>query len=68
MDLDPDPDPDSTIFFIDLPDANKKLICLKKFFCLSLFEGTFTLFFNDKKSKRNHKAVGIKDFLTIFAW
>ncbi len=30
----------------------------KKFFCLLLFEGTFTSFFKDKKSKRSHKAVG----------
>jgi hypothetical protein len=29
----------------------KKLI-LTQFFCLLLFEGTFTLFFKDKKSKR----------------
>ncbi len=38
----------------------------KKFFCLILFEGTFTSFFKDKKSKRSHKTVGIK-VLTIFA-
>jgi hypothetical protein len=31
----------------------------KKFFCLLLFEGTFTSFFTDKKSKRSHKTVGI---------
>jgi hypothetical protein len=41
---------------------------LKKFFCLSLFEGTFTSFFQDEKSKRSHKAVGIEIFLTIVAW
>ncbi len=40
----------------------------KKFFCLLLFEGTYTSFFINKKSKRCHKAVGIKVFLTIFAW
>jgi hypothetical protein len=28
----------------------------------------FTAVFKDKKSKRSHKAVGIKVFLTIFAW
>jgi hypothetical protein len=44
MDLDP------AIFVIDLQDANKKRI--KKKFCLLLFEGTFTSFFKDKKSKR----------------
>jgi hypothetical protein len=29
------------------------------------FEGTFISFFKDKKSKRSHKAVGIKVFLTV---
>jgi hypothetical protein len=38
-----------------------------KVFCLVLFEGTFTSFFKDKKSKSSHKAVGINGFLTIFA-
>jgi hypothetical protein len=60
-------DPDPAIFVIDLQDANKKLICLKQFFCLLLFEDTFTSFFKDKKSKRSHKTVDIKVFLTIFA-
>jgi hypothetical protein len=59
-------DPDPAIFVIDLQDANRKLI-LKKFFCLLLFEGTFTSFFKDKKSKRSRKTVGIEVFLTIFA-
>jgi len=54
-------DPDPAIFVIDLHDANKKLILKKKFFVLLLFEGTFTSF-----SKRSHKTVGIKVFLTIF--
>jgi hypothetical protein len=31
-------------------------------FCFLLFEGTFTLFFKDKKS---HKTVELKAFLTI---
>ncbi len=63
-----DPDPDPAIFVIDLlqQDANKKFNL--KFFCWLLFEGIFTSFFKDKKSKRNHKAVGIKIYLTIFAW
>jgi hypothetical protein len=65
--MDPDPDPDPTIFIIDLQEANKKLIFLKKFFCTFLFEGTFPSFFKDKKSKRSHKTVEIKVFLTIFA-
>ncbi len=63
LDLDPDP----AIFVIDLQDANKKLF-KKKFFCVLLFEGTFSSFFVDKKSKRSHKVVRIKVFLTIFAW
>jgi hypothetical protein len=55
-------DPDPAIFVIDLQDANKNKF-KKEFFCLLLFEGTFTSFFKDKKSKRSHKAVGIKVFL-----
>jgi hypothetical protein len=48
---DPDPDPalDPVLFVSDLQDANKKLF-FPKFFCLLLFEGTFTWFFKDKKS------------------
>jgi hypothetical protein len=60
-------DPDPAIFVIDLQDANQKQI-FKKFFCLLLFKGTFTSFSKIKKSKRSHKTVGIKVFLTIFAW
>ncbi len=52
-----DPDPVPAIFVIDLQDTNKKLF-LKKFFCLLLFEGTFTSFLKDKKSKGSHKTVG----------
>jgi hypothetical protein len=62
MDLDPDP----ALFVIDLEDANKQQI-FSKFFCLVLFEGTFTSFFKDKKSKRSHKTEGIKVLLTIFS-
>jgi hypothetical protein len=62
-----DPDPDPAIFIIDLQDANKKLIKKKKFFCILLFEGTFISFFIDLKSKRSHKTVEIKVFLTIFS-
>jgi hypothetical protein len=46
MDLDPDP------AVIDLQDGSKKLIFKPNFFCSLLFEGAFTLFFKDKKSKR----------------
>jgi hypothetical protein len=40
----------------------------KNFFCLLLFEGTFTTFFKENKSQRSHKTVGMKVYLTIFAW
>ncbi len=66
MDPDPDADPDSSIFITDLKDANKKLF--KNFFsCILLLEGIFTSFFKHKKSKRSHKTVEIKVFLTKFA-
>jgi hypothetical protein len=58
-------DPDPAIFVIDLQDANKTKL-KKKIFCLLLFED-YIIFFKDKKSKRSHKTVGIKVFLTIFA-
>ncbi len=59
--------PDPAIFVIDLQGANKKLIEKKKVFLLITFCCTFTSFLKDKKSKRSHKTVGIKVFLTIFA-
>ncbi len=37
------------------------------FFCLLLFEGTFTSVIIDKKSRRGHEKVEIKVFLTFFA-
>jgi hypothetical protein len=61
-----DPDPDPAIFVIDLQDAKKNEL-KKRFFCLLLFEGTFTSFFKNKKSKRSHRTVGTNGFLTIFA-
>jgi hypothetical protein len=70
--MDPDlvPDPDPDIFVINLQDANEKLIKKTKktmFFCLLLFEGTFTSFIHSftfpSFSKRSHKTVGIKVFL-----
>jgi hypothetical protein len=51
------PDPDPVIFAIDLQDDNKKLISFLKVFSAFYF-----------LIKRSHKAVGIKVFLTIFAW
>jgi len=53
-------------FVIDLQDASKNLIFQHNFFCLILFEGTFTLFFKDKSQKESQK-VGFKVFLIIFA-
>jgi hypothetical protein len=47
-----DPDPDPAIFVIDLQDASKIGTNLTQFFLLITFEGTFTSFFKDKKSKR----------------
>jgi hypothetical protein len=44
-------DPDPAFFIIDLQDANKKLIFLKEFFCILLFEGTFTSFSKTKRQK-----------------
>jgi hypothetical protein len=35
---------------------------------MPLTNGSGLLLFEDKKSKRSHKAVGIKAFLTFFAW
>jgi hypothetical protein len=49
--MDPDADPDPAVFLIDLQDANKKLICLFKSFCLLLFEGIFTSFSKIKSQK-----------------
>ncbi len=46
--MDPDPDSDPAIHW---PSIN----FFKKFFCWLLFEGTFTSFFKDEKSKRSHK-------------
>ncbi len=64
--MDPDPYPDPSIFVIVLQDANKKII-KKKFFCLLLFEGTYISFLKEKKSKRSHKTIESKVFLTVFA-
>jgi hypothetical protein len=63
MDLDP------VIVIIDLQDANKKLIKTKtnSAYVFLKVTGTFKSFFKDKKSKRSHRTVGIKVFLTIFA-
>ncbi len=61
MDPDPDSDPEPAIFVIDLQGANKKLNFLN-FFSAYYFLKVHL----HKKSKRSHKTVGIKVFLTIF--
>jgi hypothetical protein len=67
MDPDSDPDPGSgSCCFRYRPSRCQQKTNLFYFFCLLLFEETFTSFFKDKKSK-SHKIVGIKVFLTIFA-
>jgi hypothetical protein len=48
---DPDLDPDPSIFVINLQEANRKIIFLDQLFCLLVFEGTFTAFFEDKSQK-----------------
>jgi hypothetical protein len=48
LDSDPDPGSDPAIFLTDLQDASKKLIFKHNFFCLLLFEATFTSFFKVK--------------------
>ncbi len=69
MDPDSDPDPDPAIFVIDLHNANKKQNFLKSVFAYYFLKVLYSYFiFKDKKSYRSHKAVGIKVFLTIFAW
>ncbi len=64
---DPDADPDPVIFVIDLPKMPTKTNFLKCF-CAYYFLKVLVHHFKDKKSKRSHKAVGIKVFLTFFAW
>jgi hypothetical protein len=67
MDPDPDLDLDHSIFVIKLQDPNKELI-LKEFLLITgTFAGKFPSLFKDKKSKRSHKTVETKVFLTIFA-
>jgi hypothetical protein len=53
----------SCTFVRDLQYAIKNIVFLRFFFFL-LVKGTLTSFSKDKKSKRSHKAVDIKVFLT----
>ncbi len=69
MDPDPDADPDPSIFIIDLQDANQKIIFLTKFFCILLFEGTFTSFFKGftvvKKKSQNSRNQGFPYYFCL---
>jgi hypothetical protein len=64
--MDPDTDlvPDPALF---VSDIHKKYYFFPTYFCLLIFEDTFTPLFKDKKSKRSHKTVKILDCLTISA-
>jgi hypothetical protein len=64
--MDPDPNADPAIFLSDLQDVNKKQIFENNFFCLLLFEGTFTSFFKDKKSYRSHKSDKTVGIFSLF--
>jgi hypothetical protein len=59
-----DPDPDPAVFVIDFQGANKKQ-SFSAYFFLKVHLHHFSRI---KKSKRSHKAVGVKGFLIIFAW
>ncbi len=63
----PDADSDPAIFVSDLQDVNKSLFFISFFAYYGTFWRYIYIIFKDKKSKRSHKAVGIKVFLTIFA-
>jgi hypothetical protein len=67
MPLTKDPDPDPAIFSLTFKTPTKTKVNFFLIFRLLLFEGTLTSFIKDKKSKRGHKTVRIKVFLTIFA-
>ncbi len=47
--------------------SNKKII-VKKVYLIIIFWRYIYISFKDKKPKRSHKTVGIKVFLSIFAW
>jgi hypothetical protein len=67
MDPDPDSDPDPAIFVNDLPKMPTKTNKKKSFFAY-YFLKVHVHHFPRQKAKRSHKAVGIKVFLTFFAW
>ncbi len=52
--------------FFEFFASGDLMITKNKFFCLLLFEGTFTPVFMDKKSKRSHKIVETRFFFLFF--
>jgi hypothetical protein len=58
-----DPDADSTIFLIDLQDANKNKFFCKILFFLLLFEGAFTTFSKIKSQTEVTKQYESRFFL-----
>jgi hypothetical protein len=52
------------LLFSSLP-SNKKQIFKINFFCILPFDGTFTSFFKEKKSKRGHKPMVFLLFLLM---
>ncbi len=57
------------LLFSSLTFKTHQKTTLKKVFLLITFEGTFLHHFSMKKSKKkSHETVGMKVFLTIFAW
>ncbi len=46
-------------FFCHWSSRHQQITSFSQFFCLLLFEGTFTSFFKDKNWQRSHKTVGL---------
>ncbi len=61
----PDNGPDPSISSLTYK-MQQKTNLKKSFFCILLFEGTYTSFSKYKKSKRSHNTVGIRFFLILF--
>ncbi len=59
--------PDLDPAFLSVVDKLSTRNFFSQFFCLLLFEGTFSSVFKAKKSKRVHKIVEIKVSVTFIA-
>ncbi len=67
MDPDSDPVPGSgSCYFRHWASRCQQKTNFKKVFLLVTFEGTFTSFFKDKKSRRSHKTLGIEAYFLHF--